>query len=110
MWLIQSQLQNDVYLEIECAETPCDYKLTLENSSDVELFLNEPYTYYVTEDNANMTFRLLSNQTDLNLRSDWKYFVGLWVKGNKEISSTLIEKDEKKVYLFVIIICFRIHK
>ena len=96
MWLIQSQLQNDVYLEIECAETPCDYKLTLENSSDVELFLNEPYTYYVTEDNANMTFRLLSNQTDLNLRSDWKYFVGLWVKGNKEISSTLIEKDEKK--------------
>ena len=101
MWLNKRQLKEDLYLKIECAQNPCDYQLNLESSDVPTLYLNEQYTYYVTEENIKMEFLLVGNQTELNLETDKNYFVNLWVKGNKEISSELEGAELDKNLPFV---------
>ena len=50
MWLNKEQITENFYITIECAKKPCSFTLLLEGKNSVELFLNEQYTFYVSEE------------------------------------------------------------
>ena len=82
MWLTKPQIDKEFYLTVECAtNTPCSFNLTLKGKEEkeAELYADEQYTYYVTEQNKEMNFTLLCN-TD-NLEEDISFIV-VWVRGN----------------------------
>ena len=91
MWLNSQQIKNDFFITVECAEKECSYDLFLDITEEAELNLNEQYTYYVTQENQKMKFKLLKEHTS-NLGND--PHVSVWVKGNKEIQTEL--KGEQK--------------
>ena len=84
MWLTQEQIENDFYITIECAKKPCYYKLLLDKTQEVDLNLNDQYTYYVTEENKNMKFKLLKEH---NSELKKVPYVLIWVRGNKYIQT-----------------------
>ena len=96
MWLTEEQIQNDFYLTIECAKYPCEYKLSLTGEDMAELGVNEQYTYYVSEDNKEMNFKINSDIDDTDLDSDEVYFIKIWTRGNYEIKVALNEEYEDK--------------
>ena len=89
MWLTKQQIDKEFYLTVECAtNTPCSFNLTLKGKEEkeAELYADEQYIYYVTEQNKEMNFTLLCN-TD-NLEEDISFIV-VWVRGNYKIDITL---------------------
>jgi hypothetical protein len=89
MWLTKDQIQKDFYLTIECAKTPCDYKLDLSGETTAEIYINEQYTYFVTKENQQMNFSLLNFKNEYSFDEKYEYFVGIWAKGNRKINSKL---------------------
>ena len=88
MWLTKQQIDKVFYLTVECAKIPCNFDLILKGKeSEAELYLNEQYTYYVTEQNKEMNFCLLYNTDDLK---DNNTIIEVWAKSNFKIDVTLL--------------------
>ena len=62
MWLTKEQIKNNFFITVECAITPCNFSLELTKKEVAELFLNEQYSYYITEQNEEMKFKLLEKE------------------------------------------------
>ena len=90
MWLTKEQIQKDFYITIECAKFPCQYNFSLSISNTAELDVNGQYTFFVTEDNKEMKFRLNSN-TDLNLED---LYITIWTRGNFGIDVALNNENK----------------
>ena len=58
MWLNKKQIENEFYLTVDCFEEPCNYTIDIIPKDICELPLNEQFTYYVSEDNQEMKFRI----------------------------------------------------
>ena len=100
MWLSRGQIEKDFYISIECAKIPCNFNLSLNGLNTAELGINEQYTYYVSDENEEMKFRLNSaiDYEDLEIED---LFITIWIKGNFEIIATLNnDKKEKSNYHF----------
>lgn len=101
MWLTKEQIQNDFYLTIECAKTPCDYKLDLNGQTTADIHINEQYTYFITKETQLMNFRLLNLKNAKTLNENYTYFLEIWAKGNMKINAKLEGGDyEKSPYTY----------
>ena len=100
MWLNKEQTEKDFYITVECAEYPCPFDLTLEQTNEAELNLNEQYTYYVTKDNTKMKFKLnFIEEYKVNDKKD--PYVSVWARGNKNIEAVLKGGDFQKPSSFI---------
>ena len=93
MWLTQGQIKNVFYITVECAKDPCSFKINIDKKEKAELYLNEQYTYYITEENKEIDFFLKDSKLDY--KESLKYYVHVWVKGNYEIESQLSGGDKE---------------
>ena len=96
MWLNKKQIEKEFYLSVECFETPCNYTIYLIPQNIPKLKLDEQYTYYVTEENAEMTFVISGTPTyapEKLARPTENNVVTVWAKGNKEVKTTLTGID-----------------
>ena len=95
MWLNNAQIKNEFYLSVECSNsTNCKFSLKITKKDSIEINIGESYSYYVTEENKDITFNITGNPflfPFLLRSSDCK--VSIWAKGNKNITTNLI--DEK---------------
>ena len=85
--LNEEQIGTDFYLSIECAKLPCIYTLNLFYRNYLLLREQEPYTYYVTEENKVMKFGLMGETIKAYL--DEGYVVLVYARGSKYITTQL---------------------
>ena len=86
MWLTKEQIKNEFYLSVECAKKSCNYIFIIIPKDEPELYLNEQYTYYVTEENKDMKFKIIGNP---ELKEDVDNIISIWAKGDKDLSTKL---------------------
>ena len=91
MWLNNAQIKNEFYLSVECSNSKnCEFSLKITKKDNIEINIGESYSYYVTEDNKDITFNITGNPflyPYLYKRGDCK--ISLWAKGNKNIITNL---------------------
>ena len=99
MWLTNKQIEKDFDITIECAKFPCQYNLSLTGKDTAVLDLNEQYTYYVSDNNKEMNFRISFKEEIDDLDN---YSIRIWIKGNFEINAELNgnKVDKKNYHLF----------
>ena len=93
MWLNKAQIEKEFYITIECAKKSCSFKVNIDKKEKAELYLNEQYTYYVTEENQKMDFILKYSEIDYDQKL--KYYVAVWVRGNYKIESKLSGQEKE---------------
>ncbi len=90
MWLNKEQIKESFYFSIECEEYPCGCQMNIDTSEIAELSVDEQYTYYITEDNQNMIFKIKNNYQVESIKENTSdYLITIWIKGNKEIKTKL---------------------
>ena len=85
--LNEEQIGTDFYLSIECAKLPCTYALNIFYKNYLQLGEQDPYTYYVTEENKVMKFGLIGQTIKENL--DEGDIVLVYARGSKYITTQL---------------------
>ena len=89
MWLTQGQIKKDFYITVECAKKEsCSFEMKINKKEKAELYLNEQYTYYITDENKEMDF-ILKNSL-IEYEENNRYYVAVWVKSNKKIETKII--------------------
>ena len=58
MYLNKKQIENDFFISVQCKQIPCNYDFILETSEYVELGIDDVFSYYVTESNKQMKFKI----------------------------------------------------
>ena len=98
MWLSKDQMKGASNISVECNANSCSFTISIELKDKIELNIGEePYTYYVTEENKKMEFHIKGSFTDSKL--------SVWAKGNKKVVSSLpkashnMTKDRYQSYL-----------
>ena len=92
MWLSKEQIKNDFYITVESSKA-CSFEIKINKKDKAELYLNEQYTYYVTDGNKEMDFILKDSTKEYDKTQ--KYFVSLWVRGNYKIETKMSGKEKK---------------
>ena len=90
MYLNNEQIQDGFYLSVECSELPCEYSLKVAKKERIELEIAQPYNYYVTEENKEITFVVIGDPYELDFfhfRYDCK--ISIWAKGNFDLTTEL---------------------
>ena len=90
MYLNKEQLLSEFFISIQCKIIPCSYDFILESNEYAELNLTDSFSYYVTESNKKMKFKIsgipytpFANETIENQT------ITIYAIGNLEINSTL---------------------
>ena len=96
MWLTYAQIEKDFYFSVECKEYPCSYTLDLNTLNSSEITIDDQYTYYVTEENKKMNFKIKSNPYIESLTDKSDYIITIWAKGSKEINTSLEGLNSEK--------------
>ena len=101
MWLNQKQTEKDFYLSVECAKTPCNSSIhIIPEDSYPKLYLGQQYTYYVTEDNKDLTFLIdIDLQNKIINAVNNTFFI--YARGSKYLNTKLNESEpnyQKEVY------------
>lgn len=89
MWLSKLQIKNYFYITIECAKFPCDFQLELNSTDKADLPLGEQYTYYVTDENKQMNFSIVTSPLMNTLRQFQVHKISVWAKGQKNTIAIL---------------------
>ena len=91
MWLNKNQFKNNFYFSTNCKVSyNCNYKLKIYKKKYAELNIGDIYTYYVTEENKDMTFLINLNSTKYNNYISDKSKISIWARGsNNNINSKL---------------------
>ena len=91
MFLSKKQIEKDFYISIQCEKTPCSYDLTLETSNYAELNLNDFISYYVTEENTKIEFKIseILSPFSGNFSTNSGALITIYAIGSLEIDSTL---------------------
>lgn len=89
MWLNEEQIKNGFYLSIESTYNIFNYSLEIYKKAKAKLIRGEQYSYYITDENKEMTF-YINNNKFLDKNSGINY-ITFWVKGidNKDIEISL---------------------
>ena len=109
MYLKKEQLKSEFYLTVQCEKTPCSYDLILESKEYAELNLTESFSYYVTEPNKQMKFKITGTpETTSKSEEVTNKTITIYVIGNLEVNIELeseysyIKDKELNVYLIKI--------
>ena len=91
IWLNKEQIENGFYFSIECHINKCnEYYINIYPKNFAELTLGQQYSYFVTNENKNMSFSFIGesliNQTEYTNNNNT---IIIWARGNKKISSQL---------------------
>ena len=89
IWLSKNQINKDFYLSVECAKTPCKYKLEMIPEEYPELKLGQQYTYYMTEENQDEVFLININKTELDINAT-NNTVLIYARGSEYLNTSLI--------------------
>ena len=91
MFLNKKQIEEDFYISIQCDKTPCNYSLALLSSEYAELSINDAISYYVTEANKEMKFKIFTDPISFFKHDtlSTKYFFTVYAIGSLEVNSTL---------------------
>ena len=87
MLLNNEQIGTDFYLSIECAKLPCQYSLDFLWTDNIELSINSPYTYFVTEENKKSKFGLKGK--DIKSYFDEGSVIIIYARGGKILTTDL---------------------
>ena len=93
MYLTKKQIEKEFYLTVDCFEQPCNYTIDIESKDICELPLHEQFTYYITEENQKMKFKIYGTPVfaeeskDKNIEN--KNVITITAKGNKKIESNI---------------------
>jgi hypothetical protein len=105
LWMTKEQFEEDVFLKVSSPKEKCDYELEITTSDKLNMFKDSIYTYYVSNNNKNMTFTFpihsfLKEEDNQHFNS-----ITIWIIGkNIEHSITegeiinYIEEDGKSIY------------
>ena len=96
MWLNKAQIQSGFYLNVECSDSPCEYKLNITLYTKIIINLGQTYNYYVTEENKDTNFTILQPKDYDILLYNYSWKVTIWAKGNYNITTELKIKDYSK--------------
>ena len=99
MWLTKDQIKADFYFSVQCPKYPCSYDLSLRASNTAEIIIGDQYTYYITEENKIMNFTIKTNEYIQSLDNESDYIVSIWVRGSKDIISSLNIEDSESLHL-----------
>ena len=92
MWLNKNQFKNDFYFSAKCkTKYNCNYNLNIYKKEYAELKLGDIYTYYVTEENKDMTF-LIKLNFDYESTSDISKIL-VWAKGSNNNINSILEPN-----------------
>ena len=98
MWLSKDQMKGISNISVECNVDSCSFTLSIDLKDKIELNIGEePFTYYVTEENKIMEFHFKGSFEDSKL--------SVWAKGHKIVRSSLpkashnMTKDRFQAYL-----------
>ena len=58
MYLKKEQLKSEFFISVQCEIIPCNYDLILESAEYAELNLTDIFSYYVSESNKQMKFKI----------------------------------------------------
>ena len=93
MWLTKKQIEKEFYLTVDCFEQPCNYTIDIQPKDISELSLYEQFTYYITEENKEMKFKINGTPTfsEVSKTRDIqnKNVVTITAKGSKSIESSI---------------------
>ena len=73
MYLNKEQIKDEFYITIQCIKSSCCYDFHLETTEYAELNLDDIFSYYVTESNKQMKFKISGipyNYTDEKIEND----------------------------------------
>ena len=84
--LTKDQIENDFYISIEFDIIPCLYELEILLLNNIEFYLGEQYSYFVTKENKIMLFDIIGKLNINNSNNKNNNTIFVWAKGNKEIS------------------------
>ena len=108
MWLNKNQFKNNFYFSVKCKTSyNCQYNLHIYKKQYAELNIGDIYSYYVTEENKDMTFLINLNYTKYYDSISLNSKISIWARGsNNNIDSKLepnsftnIIKDKYQAYL-----------
>ena len=111
MWLNKTQFNKYFYFSINCKPSSyCNYDIYIYKKRYAELNIGDIYTYYVTEENKNMTFLINTDFLKYNDSIYDKSKISIWARGsNNNINSKLepnsftnIINDKYQAYLLYI--------
>ena len=94
IWLTKNQIEKDFYFSVELLYSEITYDIYINPKDVIILELNEQYTYYVTEENKEMEFRICG---DIGWGTEGKNgLLSIWAKGDKDIKTEINEKNNYK--------------
>ena len=108
MWLNKNQFKNNFYFSINCKVSyDCEYKLKIYKTKYAEINMGDIYTYYVTEENKDMTFLInlitIKNYVPISDKNK----ISIWARSSNNITSKLepnsytnLITDKYQAYLF----------
>ena len=108
MYLNKKQIENEFFISVQCENIPCSYDFILETTEYAELNLTDGFSYYVTESNKQMKFKISGKPYTpfLNDTVENKT-ITIYAIGNLKINSTLeniTEFTKHKIYNAYLII------
>ena len=92
MWLNQKQIQEDFYISVECAKTPCNSSIHIIPEANPILHLGQQYTYYITEDNKDLTFLIDMDLQNKKFAAENNTFL-IYARGSKYLNTKLNEDE-----------------
>ena len=96
MWLNKNQFKNNFYFSINCKKTYlCEYNLHIYKKKYAELNIGDIYTYYVTEENKDMTFLININYTKYNnsISDINNSKISIWARGSNNYINSKLEPN-----------------
>ena len=97
MYLNKEQLKSEFFITVQCENYPCSYDFILESKEYAELNLTDTFSYYVTESNKQMKFKISGvPYTPYENEKVENNTITIYAVGNLEISSKLETKAKFK--------------
>ena len=90
MYLNKKQIEKEFYISIQCEQTPCSYDFILESSDYADLNLDDTFSYYVSESNKQMKFKISGiPYTPFENETIENNTITIYAIGSLKINSTL---------------------
>ena len=90
MYLTKKQCESQFFISVQCTKTPCSFDFILESKDYAELNLDDDFSYYVTESNKHMEFKISgAPNTSSTDQTNGNNVITIYAIGNLEINTTL---------------------
>ena len=90
MYLAKKQFESQFFISVQCTKTPCSFDFILESKDYAELNLDDDFSYYVTESNKHMEFKISGTPNTFSTgQTNGNNVITIYAIGNLEINTTL---------------------